>query len=292
MKKLFLYLEDILMSRKWVLLFVTLSIAVVPTLTNLLFTSDKLRALLDNQLYFVGLGVVVYTIWLTLLYYLKKKDTIKFRHLSLTRSEITKGLLLSVVIYIGVNIALIAGVLLKGESLALAKSFWSVSGVAKALGVFFFNILLGAFIEELLCRAYLIPQGYLLLQKKIKYKVVALLAAVILTQLIFALAHLPAELFRFEKSLASIVSNQGQLFMSGLILSLVYLRTRNVVFVAVFHALMNYKLPIIDATDADFKFYYLVGAFVVAVFWDKIMKPVGAGKQVSTEADFVPGNLA
>lgn len=280
------------MSKRWVLLLVTLSIAIVPTLTNLLFTSDNLRALLDNQLYFVGLGVVVYTLWLTLLYYLKKKDTLKFRHLSLTRSEVTKGLVLSLVIYVGVNIALIAGVLLKGESLALAKSFLSVSGLARALGIFFFNILLGAFIEELLCRAYLIPQGYRLIQRKVKYKYVALLIAVILTQMVFALAHLPSDFFRFEKGFASIISNQGQLFMSGLILSLFYLRTRNVVFLSVFHAFMNYKLPIIDATDADFKFYYLIGAFAVAVFWDKVMKPAHAGKEVNPEPELLPGNLA
>ncbi|AHM60060.1 hypothetical protein D770_09015 [Flammeovirgaceae bacterium 311] len=271
MKKLFRYLEEIPMSKRWVLAIIAISIAVVPTLINLLFTSETLRTLLDEQLNFVLMGMAVYCSWLTLLYLLTRKDRVGLKHLSLTRAAITKGLIIGIGLFAAVNAALLLKSLIFEDSIALSRRFSSLEGASAALGVFTFNIFLGAFAEEILCRVYLIPQCFLLLGRKIKHKATALLLSLVLSQLLFAAAHLPRDLFRFDVSAATIISTQAQLFMSGIILSLVYLRTRNVVFLGLFHAFMNYGLPI-TGMDADFKLYYMVAAFAIAVFWGKILK--------------------
>lgn len=271
MKKLFSYLAGIPMSKRWILAIIAVSIAVVPTLINLLFTSDSLRALLDQQLNFVLMGMAVYFSWLTLLFLLMKKDPVRLKHLSLSRADLSRGLIIGIGLFVAVNLVLLLKSSLSGEALTWSERFSSLEGASAALGVFVFNIFLGAFAEELLCRVYLIPQCFLLLCMKIKHRGAALLLSLLLSQLLFAVAHLPRDLFRFDISAATIFSNQAQLFMSGIILSLVYLRTRNVVFLGLFHAFMNYGLPLVGV-DADFKLYYMTGAFAVTIFWDKIMK--------------------
>ncbi|MDX5481629.1 MAG: CPBP family glutamic-type intramembrane protease [Hymenobacteraceae bacterium] len=274
MKRLFQYLEAIPKSKRWVLLVVLLSIAAVPLSINLFYVSDELRRLMENQLFFVGIVLVVYVTWLALLYWLQKNDHVRLRHLSLTKAAITKGLLWGLILFLAVNTVLLLKAVFTADSLMLTKKFASLEGISKSLGVFTFNVCLNAFVEEVLCRAYIIPQFYLLLLEKIKTKGMALLLALLATQALFALLHLPRDLFRFDLELATIISTQAQLFMSGIILSLVYLRTRNVLFLTLFHAFMNYGLPIVGA-DADFKLYYMVSAFALTVFWSKL---AGAGR--------------
>lgn len=279
MQKIVQYLEGIPPNKKWVLLIVLLSIATVPTLMNLPFSFHSYIPSLNKQLYEVGVTLLIYVTWLSLLYLLIKKDGLRLKHLSLTGSEIRKGLVISLAAFIAVNAALVLRTLLMEESLVVAEKFSSLTRASKTLGLFTFNIFTGAFLEEVLCRAYVIPQVYLLLRNKIKHKATALLLALLLTQLLFALAHLPRDVFRFDLDFGTIIGKQSELLMSGLILSLVYLRTRNVFFLAIFHAFMNYGLPI-TGTEADFKLFYMLTAFSLALFWVRIMRSDKPGKQL------------
>lgn len=269
MKNLYRHLEAIPLSKKRSLTMVAASTALIPLLINLLFTADTLSTLLNNQLYFVSLGWGVYVCWLWLLYIVQKKDPVQLRHLSLTKAEVATGAAAGFAIFLLVQVALAIQLVATGESLLLTRHFASFSASGKALGIFTFNILLSAFVEELLFRVYLLPQTYLLLRKKTESKAGALLLAVVLSQLLFALMHLPRDLFRYDVEVATLISTQAQLFMSGLILALVYLRTKNLLFLSVFHAFMNWGLPLLG-TEANFKLFYMIGAFALALFWGMI----------------------
>ncbi|WP_299707591.1 CPBP family intramembrane glutamic endopeptidase [uncultured Pontibacter sp.] len=269
MEKLYQYFENIPRSRAETIVLVLAGILCITSLLNLLFISDKLRTLLDNQLYFISMVFLVYLCWLVFLYFLQKRDPIQLEHLSLRGTDVTRGLSVGAILYIAVTVALAIGVLIGLEGLAVHAKFAAVEATARTLGVFTFNIMLNAFVEELLFRVYLIPQTYLLLRQKISSRLVALLLAVLFTQLLFAIVHLPRDLFRYNVAITTIISTQAQLFMSGVILALVYLRTRNLLFLTLFHAFMNYGLPVMG-TESDFKLYYMIAAFAVTVFWSKL----------------------
>ncbi|MBF8962909.1 CPBP family intramembrane metalloprotease [Pontibacter sp. FD36] len=278
MEKLYQYFESIPRSRTKTLVLVLAGILCITSLLNLLFLSDKLRDVLDNQLYFVGMVLVVYLSWLVFLHLIQKRDPVQPEHLSLRGRDIASGFAVAAFLYLAVTVALAIGALLGTDGLAVHAKFATIGATARTLGVFTFNIMLNAFVEELLFRVYLIPQAYLLLRQKIASRFVALLLAVLSTQLLFALIHLPRDLFRFDVALATMISTQAQLFMSGLLLTLVYLRTRNLLFLTMFHAFLNYGLPLVS-TDSDFKLYYMIAAFAVTIFWSKIPGLVPVTKQ-------------
>lgn len=269
--KLYNYLESIPRSSRKVFIAMVLSIALVPTLVNLLFVSDSLRALLDNRIYFVGLSLVVFASWLLLGYLLLKRDTVQLRHLSLTKEQIIIGVAVGSALFVVVNIALAAKAAVMGEGVEVTDKFSSLTEGTKVIGLFVFHFLISAFVEEVFCRAYILPQAYNVLSRRLKYKSVALLLALLSTQFLFALSHLPSQLLRFNIDTAAVIlSTQGQLFLSGLILAIVYLRTKNIIFVTMLHAMMNYGLAVVG-TDADFKLFYMVAAFAVTIFWTKLV---------------------
>nr|WP_241749416.1 CPBP family intramembrane glutamic endopeptidase [Rufibacter sediminis] len=266
---MFDYLEDIPASKKWVMLLVLLSMASIPVLANWVFIIVGWRDLFKNQLYLLAWGVVVYLFWIIFLVWLKRNDDLHWRHLSLGSAEIKKGLVLGFCAYAVVQVGVMLKLVFSGHSLTLTNSFSSIGNFSKAIGIFAFNIFIGAFIEEVLNRAYLIPQVYLLLKRKVERKSFALLIALLITQILFALSHLPRDLFRYEvTSMDALFSTQVNLFWSGLIYAVLYLKTRNIIFVSFFHALASFNLTIVTS-DAPLLLYNGIVFFIIAILWRK-----------------------
>lgn len=276
MKKLYLFLDTIPPAKRRVLLLVVVSLVIFPVLTNLLFLSERLKAVFQNQIYTLCLGLVVYGLWLLLLNFLQKQDRVSLKNLSLGKEDIKKGLVAGLALYVITNAWLVGSTLLRGENLILSKGFSSPEFILTAISIFFLNIFVGAFIEEVLIRSYMLPQAFRVVRKSAHNKLVALLIAVILTQALFAIAHVPADLFRFNLDLADLLSRQQYLFLSGIVYALVYLRTRNVVFLSLYHAFMNYGMPIIN-TEAFVATNYNIVMLVLLLFWGRIM-PSGKTK--------------
>ncbi|QHL88467.1 CPBP family intramembrane metalloprotease [Nibribacter ruber] len=269
MNKLFLFLESTPQSKAWVLLGVIFSMAFIPLLANLVFEVEAWKGLLENQGYLLGWGLIVYLLWTALLLFFKRKDSLQWSHLSLQKAEIKKGLIWGCAAYLIVQAVLWLKLVSSGQSLTLTTHFSSFEGFSKAIGIFVFNIIIGAFLEEVLNRAYLLPQFYLLLKKVVKFKPIALLLALVITQLAFAVSHLPRDLFRYDvTSLDALLSTQGNLFWSGIIYAVLYLRTRNILFVSIFHALANFQLAVL-ASDVSMLLYNSIAFYMMALIWRK-----------------------
>jgi len=277
MKKLYNYLETIAQSKRRIFWLVLLSTMAIPVLVNLLFTSGALVPVLADQTYLLVLGTLIYAAWLGLLYLLKKRDRLHWKHLSLTKPDITRGLLAGMLVYVLVNAVLATIVLAGGRQLVFSKEFSTIAAFLSGLSIFALNIFVGAFIEEIINRVYLVPQAYKLFSVWVKNRFVSLLIAVGLTQVLFALLHLPADIFRFNLNGAALLNRQEDLFLSGILYAIIYLRTRNVVFVAIYHAFLNYNFTILH-TDLPLTTIHNVVLLFMLIFWNKILK---------TEADVV-----
>lgn len=263
MAELFAYLGKIPKSRNRILLVVLLLSTVIALATYLLFMSERLGSSLPL---ISVVAVAFYAIWLSALYALQRQDNIRLQNLGLSTKETFKGLWAGAYIFIGVNLIFLALSLLTTQHVVIAESFRSVKQMARVVGTFVFTILAGAFIEETIYRAYLIPQFYLRLKTRLKSKYTALAISILASQLLFAFSHLPREVFRTAYPYDMATYSFVQLFVGGIIHAVVYLRTRNLIFVTIVHAFINFSIAVIE-TPSSFRFYSLLVTVLIAIFW-------------------------
>ncbi|BDQ03346.1 CPBP family intramembrane glutamic endopeptidase [Ignavibacterium sp.] len=138
------------------------------------------------------------------------------------------------------------------------------------------NILIGSLLgqlfgnaafEELIYRGILFLQFYLLLKTKNNIKK-SLFYSVIISQIIFALIHIPNRLIINQ------VNNLGTdlmiLFTAGSVLTLIFIITRNLLFLIGIHALINQPFNLIE-TDFPMRIIISILVIISAAFWNKIM---------------------
>jgi uncharacterized protein len=263
MNWLFAYLGRIPKSKNRILIVVLLISMVIALATYLLFQSEWL----GSSIRLLGLiSIAFYTIWLGVLYGLQRKDRIRLIDLGLSARETVRGLWAGFYIFLGVNLIFLALSLLTTRSVSIAESFRSLDEAGRVVATFIFSILAGAFIEEAIYRAYLIPQFYLRIKARINNSYTSLAIAIVASQLLFALSHLPREIFKTEY--ASGLANYSflQLFVGGIIHAVVYLRTRNLIFVTLVHAFLNFSLTVID-TPSSTQLFSLLVTVLIAIGW-------------------------
>ncbi len=115
---------------------------------------------------------------------------------------------------------------------------WNRLGPGYLLGTLVSQLLGNALLEETLFRGFLLPQFYLQASGVCR-KGVALALALLASQILFTLMHLPSQVFLQSLSAARILEGQVENLLIGLTAGAVYLVTRNL-FVAVgLHSLWN-----------------------------------------------------
>jgi membrane protease YdiL (CAAX protease family) len=100
------------------------------------------------------------------------------------------------------------------------------------------QLLFFAIAEEIIFRGFLFPQLYLKLNRTKKISPKALWAALFLSQLIFSLYHIPHRLAN-NTPILDLLFQLLLLWVSGLLLCYVYLRSQNLLVAVVVHALGN-----------------------------------------------------
>lgn len=129
-----------------------------------------------------------------------------------------------------------------GAGFASNPSWGSAAGVYGALGDWIGQIIGNAPYEELVFRAFLIPQIYL--RWPARPVLVRLICAVVLSQAFFATAHIGTRVFKGQLSGIDLFVSLLWVFALGLAFAWIYLRTLNPFVAAAFHALSNYPEPI------------------------------------------------
>ena|GEM_PF-4155479 len=138
-----------------------------------------------------------------------------------------------------------------------------------------FNILVGSFLgqifgnalfEEAMYRGLIYIQLYLILRKK-KNNKISIFIALVCSQLLFSLIHIPNRLWinQSENLLLDLVN----LFILGAVFTIIFIRTDNLAFLIGFHALLNEPFDIIKPSIPT-QLIILLGAIIIAILWPLI----------------------
>lgn len=114
---------------------------------------------------------------------------------------------------------------------------WSQGGPAIVLGALIAQLAGNAMFEEIAFRGLLLPQVYLRLSYRM-HRWLRVLLAVILSQVVFALIHIPNRIY-IGLPLAGYTMELFRLLGLGAIFAVIFLRTGNLFFAVGVHALLN-----------------------------------------------------
>jgi len=125
-----------------------------------------------------------------------------------------------------------------------------------------------ALYEEIVFRGFLFVQLLLHFNRPVRRRF-SFAAALVISQVIFALSHVPNFVWVDDKTLFDALASTDLIFVSGLLLALVYWRTRNLLLVVVIQALRNEPTAIIAAPSVIFVYTTLLLVVSIILFWPR-----------------------
>lgn len=152
---------------------------------------------------------------------------------------------------------------------------WTMVGAGALVGLLLSQIIGNALFEEIAYRGFLFPQLYLQLQRRLRSPWARLFVALLVSQVLFALSHIPNRLY-LGMSFSDLLLDQVMLLGWGVLYALLYLRTDNLFFVVGIHALGNAPttlfatIPALDGAGASLLIY---GLAVLVVFGWPLVRP-------------------
>jgi membrane protease YdiL (CAAX protease family) len=154
-------------------------------------------------------------------------------------------------------LAMVCGMWL-AMNLGLAASAWLSGGEpcwnslwrerpGYALGNWLGGLLGTGLKEETIYRGLLLPQFFLLTRWRCGPRL-AMAAALIASQALFAIGHLPAQAWNHQLTGTEVAAGQVRLFVMGLVFAGVYLATGNLFVVVGLHTLVNDSAPLVEVS--------------------------------------------
>lgn len=133
---------------------------------------------------------------------------------------------------------------------------WKDLGLTVVLGIIIGHLFGNTPLEEISYRAFMFPQLYKLFEKKgIRNQYITYILSILISQLIFALLHIPIRLFNNDPiDFVSI----SFLFTFGCFLVLVYYRTDNLFLTIAIHSFLNYRNSVLDTQGFDTSLVFFV----------------------------------
>jgi hypothetical protein len=184
--------------------------------------------------------------------------------LSLGRSALETGVVVTAGLWLVLQVVGAATQFLAGEPVAV-NDYWTAENALLLVGMLVAQLFGNALYEEVVFRAFLINQ----LRHKLTRRFTlsprrVFLVAIVTSQLLFALVHVPARLM--DTPPTAIPGRLLVVFLIGVLLALVYYRTANL-FVAIgIHALVNTPTMVIGDPSVG-SLTALVLALVLVVVW-------------------------
>jgi hypothetical protein len=139
-------------------------------------------------------------------------------------------------------IGILFGLVVSGQ-VALSP-IWAPDKLTLIAGELIAQFLGNAFAEEVIFRGFLVTQVYLMLKGNISGRGWRVTAAVLISQLIFSLSHIPQRLTGSYTPL-SLLLNLLLVWGYGILFAVLYLRTENIFIAVGVHALANAPVTIV-----------------------------------------------
>lgn len=199
--------------------------------------------------------------------------------LGLQRSGLAAGLAVLLALWLGVNAIEAAFAALAGQPVGLSPDGSTARGRSALIGTFLGQVLGNATLEEILFRGVLFQQLRLyLLARDPARPTRALVAALIVSQIVFSAIHIPLRLSS-GMTPAELPAELALLFVLGLLLALLYWRCGNLYVVIAVHALSNAPTLLVQqqvdlSTDGVIA---AVGSILVMLLWPRAEARAPAG---------------
>jgi membrane protease YdiL (CAAX protease family) len=196
------------------------------------------------------------------------------RDIGLVREDVPLGIAITAGTWILVQVTGVAALMLQGESPAFADSLIRV-GILPVLGGFVGQVFGNALFEEVVYRAFLLPQlakKFTRLPKSGSPRI-AFLSALLASQIVFTLIHVPGRLAG-GLEVGTLPMFLVAPFVLGVLFALVYARTGNLFVTIGLHALVNDPVLLVDAGGVVLVPLLLV-VLAILVAWPSLMTGVG-----------------
>lgn len=219
---------------------IAITLLVTTAMVEVFLAGDAARRVLeasggwinDNLVFFAVLGAVVIGGVLRGMGGLRPED------LGLEWRQLRQGVWTLVGLWVAIQLLAATASLATGRGVTL-NGIWAQHGPGTVLGFALAMVLGTALFEEVYFRGNLLPQLALRMGGVLHSDRGRLAAAVLACAVIFALWHLPTLLLNRSLAGAALAGSLANMFIGGVLLSLVYLRTANLFVAIAVHALVN-----------------------------------------------------
>ncbi len=188
---------------------------------------------------------------------------LSLRDVGIRKEKLVSGLIGTLLFWISIHVLDFIMTFISNEEITFNQDLFTHPNVV--LGGFFGQIFGNALLEEIVFRGFLFVQILLLLTKHYKLKS-PLFIAMLLSQSIFAIIHIPNRIYSGLVGM-EYVYDFIQLVILGVIFSLIYVLTKNLFFVIGIHALLNEPPMLLDSSFANFSTLIGVLLLVGLLFW-------------------------
>lgn len=191
--------------------------------------------------------------------------------LGLRKTDVLPALLLALALWACIQIGnLVAAVLAQGSP--AVHSGWEARGVGGVLGGLAAQLFGSALAEETLFRGFLLSQIHLLLARRHRQGV-ALGGAVLLSQGLFALSHLPNRLVMGTPA-GSLAGDLLMLFFVGVVFAMLFVVTRNLFLVVGVHALGNAPVLLWEGSGGQSSMVLLAVTTILMLVWRPVVSRI------------------
>lgn len=201
---------------------------------------------------------------------------LKPREVGLRLPDLQLGIVVTVLVWITMQLVALVLNLTAFGRVSIDQSWLVPLGTTSMLGAILFGQLLGnALFEEVAFRGFLLPQCYFQSRSLQQHPRIRVMVALLVSQLLFALYHIPA---RLSSGVSPI---QLPLFLFpilliGLLLAVVYLRTGNLFLAVGLHAMNDSPTVLFSSTflsnDWLGSIIVLIFAALLLLFWPLLTK--------------------
>lgn len=169
---------------------------------------------------------------------------------------------------------ILAGLCVAGKP--MIHRSWYEYGALRIFSNFNAQLLGNCLFEELAFRGFLLVQLY----KKFKNKKNNLMISLLVSQLIFALIHIPNRILG-GMSILQIFPSLIIVFILGILFSVIYLKTDNIFLSIGIHTLWNTPLLVFDGIPSFI--IILIEVMILLVIWDKVLFRLNSASIVNQE---------
>ncbi|HBS87556.1 MAG: hypothetical protein A2W91_00180 [Bacteroidetes bacterium GWF2_38_335] len=242
-----------------ILLLISLLIIFYSIIINYLIKINFFEPLIIGTYYLIQPELISGLIWIVifsiLIFYVGK---LKIKDLLLDRKRIKLGLKWTLILWIITNLFSIIYLIITKDELKITDS------INVSIGEFIGQLFGNAALEEMLFRGLFFIQFYLLFGQKVNNKF-AIILAILVSQVFWSVVHIPNRLL--NRQIEHLILELIRLFIYGVILTIIFIKTKNLILLVGAHSLLNVPFNLIEI-DFPLPIVVLMLIVIISLFWN------------------------